>query len=87
MRHLASDRRLDRTDINLQHVPVQEEQGAQRLVLRRRADLWLVASHDRNAVVKKNGIMMVDFAVATQERGRPRSKLFTRRVWFASGPS
>jgi hypothetical protein len=48
---------------------------------------WLVASHDRNAVVKKNGIMMVDFAVATQERGRPRSKRFTRRVWFASGPS
>ena len=31
---------------------------------------WLVASHDRNAMVKKNGIMMVDFAVAAQQQGK-----------------
>ena len=39
MRHLASRRRFDWTDVNVKDVPVQEQQGAQRLILRRRADV------------------------------------------------
>jgi HAE1 family hydrophobic/amphiphilic exporter-1 len=36
-------------------------------------------------LVKKNGIMMVDFAVETQrQNGRTPRKRFTKRAWCAS---
>ena len=39
-------------------------------------------------IVKKNGIMMVDFALqAEREEGLPRSTRSTRRVCYASAPS
>ena len=38
-------------------------------------------------LVKKNGIMMVDFAVEAQRAGKTAARRSTKRAWCASGPS